>query len=122
VVAREPPGYRIAFRFDDVLMRWVAVCGTNEMSVGESRAFEVEGRRIAVYNVDGEFFATDDTCTHEEESLAEGFLEDHLIECPKHGSQFDLRTGEVLSLPAVLPVRVYPVRVENTRVLVEIAQ
>ncbi|HEV3311077.1 MAG TPA: Rieske 2Fe-2S domain-containing protein, partial [Chloroflexota bacterium] len=61
-----------------------------DIRAGEARAFELDGKLIAIYNVDGEFFATADTCPHEEYSLAEGFLEDHLIECPKHGSQFDL--------------------------------
>lgn len=101
-------------------MSWVAVCEVADIRAGESRPFEIEDKVIAVYNVDGEFFATDDECTHEEASLAEGFLEDHLIECPLHGSQFDLRTGEVLSLPAVMPVDTYPVRVEGQRVQIEI--
>lgn len=101
-------------------MAWIAVCETGDIRAGEGQAYELDGKLIAVYNVDGEFFATDDVCSHEEASLAEGFLEDHLIECPLHGSQFDLRTGEVLSLPAVLPIQTYPVRVEDDRVLLEL--
>jgi nitrite reductase/ring-hydroxylating ferredoxin subunit len=101
-------------------MTWHPVCGIADIRVGEARAFELGGKTIAVYNVEGEFFATDDECTHEEASLAEGFLEDHLIECPLHGSQFDLRTGEVLSLPAVLPVKTYPVKVEAGEIRIEV--
>lgn len=102
-------------------MRWVRVCSTSDIKVGQAQAFEVaDDEHIAVYNVEGMFFATDDTCPHEEASLAEGFLENHLIECPRHGSQFDLRTGEVLSLPAVTSVKTYPVKVEDNDVLLEV--
>ncbi|MBI4641820.1 MAG: Rieske 2Fe-2S domain-containing protein, partial [Candidatus Tectomicrobia bacterium] len=60
--------------------------------------------------------AIDDTCTHEEASLSEGEVWGEVIECPKHGARFDLRTGEVVSLPAVLPVATYEVKVEGTEV------
>lgn len=101
-------------------MAWTEVCRTSDVGVSESKAFEVGNKEIAIHNVEGEYFATDDMCPHEEASLAEGFLEDHLIECPLHGSQFDLRTGEVLSLPAVFPVRTYPARSEDGAVLVDL--
>lgn len=101
-------------------MAWEFVCGTTDVCVGESKAFEVGDKTIAIYNVEGEFFATDDMCPHEEASLAEGFLEDHLIECPRHGSQFDLRTGDVLSLPAVFPVQTYPLRAEGGVVVIQV--
>jgi len=101
-------------------MPWVSVANAGDIRVGEARAVEIDGRRIAIFNVEGEFLVTDDTCTHEEASLANGFLEDHLIECPLHGSQFDLRTGEVISLPAVLPVMTYPVKVEGGEISVEV--
>ena len=101
-------------------MAWTPVCSADELAVGESQAFDLGDRVIALYNVEGQFFATSDRCTHEEASLAEGFLEDHLIECPLHGSQFDLRTGEVLSLPAVIPVKTYSVKVDGEQVLVDV--
>ena len=101
-------------------MAWTRVCASSDLGASEARAFPIERVVIALYNVDGQFFATDDTCSHEEESLSEGFLEDHLIECPKHGSQFDLRTGAVLSLPAVFPVRTYPTKVVDGDVFVDL--
>ncbi|HZT97872.1 MAG TPA: bifunctional 3-phenylpropionate/cinnamic acid dioxygenase ferredoxin subunit [Chloroflexota bacterium] len=101
-------------------MVWVPVCKTADVSSGDAACIKLDDRFLAIYNVDGEFFASDDSCTHEEASLAEGFLEDHLIECPLHGSQFDVRSGEVLSLPAVRPLRTYPVRLEGDDVLVEL--
>lgn len=101
-------------------MPWSRACRAEDIRTGEARAVEVGEKTIAVYNVEGQFFATDDSCTHEEASLADGFVENHLVECPLHGSQFDLRTGEVLSLPAVFPVGVYSTRVENGEVHVDI--
>lgn len=101
-------------------MAWTAVCRAGDLGIGESRAFDVAGHSIALYNVEGEYFATEDICTHEEASLSEGFLEDHLIECPLHGSQFDLRSGKVLSLPAVIPVATYMTKLEEGVVSIDI--
>jgi 3-phenylpropionate/trans-cinnamate dioxygenase ferredoxin subunit len=102
------------------MAEWVTVARTDEIPEGEARCVEVNGNYIALYHVDGEFYATDDTCTHEEASLSEGFLIDGIIECPLHGSQFDVRTGEVLSLPAVLPLKTYPVRVEGDEIQIHL--
>ncbi len=81
---------------------------------------EIDGNYLALYNVEGQLFVTDDTCSHEEASLSDGFLEGYLIECPLHGSQFDVRTGEVLSLPAVQPIKTYAVQIEGDDVLVDL--
>jgi 3-phenylpropionate/trans-cinnamate dioxygenase ferredoxin component len=68
---------------------------------------------IAVFNVDGEFFAIDDTCTHQDASLSDGWLEGCLVECPLHAASFDLRTGMPTCLPARRPVRTHPVSVDS---------
>jgi 3-phenylpropionate/trans-cinnamate dioxygenase ferredoxin subunit len=70
--------------------------------------------------VNGVFYATDDTCTHEEASLSSGSLKDDLVKCPLHGSRFSLRTGEPMEDPAEEPLRCYVVKVENGAVLVEL--
>jgi 3-phenylpropionate/trans-cinnamate dioxygenase ferredoxin subunit len=70
---------------------------------------------------DGGWYAIDDTCTHEDCSLSEGDLSDHLVECPCHGSRFDVRTGDVLNLPAVLPLQTHRVTVVGDQVRVEVA-
>ncbi len=101
-------------------MSWVVACSASDVASGEAIAVELEENYIAIYNVDGEFFATDDTCSHEEASLVDGFLEGDLIECPLHGSQFNVKTGEVLSPPAVLPIRTYPTMLEGDTVLVDL--
>lgn len=89
------------------------VARVGEIPPGSAKQVRVDGRTIAVANVGGTFYAVDDTCTHEEESLAAGPVVGELIVCPKHGSRFHLPTGRVLSLPAVLPLRTYPVMVEG---------
>jgi 3-phenylpropionate/trans-cinnamate dioxygenase ferredoxin subunit len=101
---------------------FVKVASVQDIPENEARAFEYDGRRIAVYNVGGQLYATTDICSHAYAELSEGFLDadDCTIECPLHGSRFDIRTGAVLSLPAFEPIAVYPVRVEGEDVLVEI--
>ena len=76
--------------------------------------------RIAMFRIDDEVFAVGDRCSHAEASLAEGEVWDHSVECPRHGSEFDLRTGEPGALPATQPVPVYPVSVEDGTVYLEV--
>lgn len=96
------------------------VASAGEIPVGEARAVEVAGTPVALYNVDGEFFATNNVCSHDEAYLAEGWLEEDVVICPAHGAEFSVRTGEALSLPASEPVATYPVRVEGDDVYVAV--
>lgn len=80
----------------------------------------VSGKVICIAKSEGTIFAFDDTCTHERCSLSEGILEDRVVECPCHGSRFSLENGEVLSLPATLPIKTYPTKVEGDWIWVEI--
>jgi nitrite reductase/ring-hydroxylating ferredoxin subunit len=98
---------------------WLKVADASEIAPGEGLRVEVGEQPIAIWNVEGEFFATTDTCTHEEASLSEGDLWGEVVECPLHGAQFDVRTGAVLSLPALFPIATYPVKVEGGAVYVE---
>ena len=92
---------------------WVEVARAADLPPGHAARVEIDGVPVALFNVDGEFFAIDDTCSHAEASLSEGDLitDRCVIECPLHGSSFDLRTGDPLTLPAVEPVRVHHVEV-----------
>lgn len=92
---------------------WVRVADASEIDRDTGYYVEVDDVPVAVWNVGGVFYATQDTCTHEEASLSEGDLWGEVIECPLHGAQFDVRTGEVLSLPALFPLDTYPVKVED---------
>jgi 3-phenylpropionate/trans-cinnamate dioxygenase ferredoxin component len=89
------------------------VCRADDVPLNEVRRFEVNGERIAVYHLPLGFFATDDTCSHEEYSLSEGFVEDTTIECPEHGAVFDIETGKPKTLPATQPIKVYRVVVDG---------
>jgi 3-phenylpropionate/trans-cinnamate dioxygenase ferredoxin subunit len=93
-----------------------------EIPPGEMRAVEVDGEPVALYNVGGEIFATCDTCSHEEASLADGWLDDDIVTCPSHGAEFSVRTGEALSLPATAPITTYPVRVEGDDIYVALGE
>jgi 3-phenylpropionate/trans-cinnamate dioxygenase ferredoxin component len=98
----------------------VILCRTDELSSGEARRFDVAGHRIALVRTDDEFHALGDRCSHENYSLAEGevWIEEREIECPRHGSTFDLLTGRPCSLPATQPVAVYDVEVADGNVSV----
>ncbi|MDQ3579777.1 MAG: bifunctional 3-phenylpropionate/cinnamic acid dioxygenase ferredoxin subunit [Actinomycetota bacterium] len=86
----------------------IRACAEKELPPGESIRV-VADVPIAVFNVDGELFAIDDTCSHQDASLSEGWLEGCFVECPLHAALFDLRTGIPTCLPAKKPVRTYPV-------------
>ncbi len=92
----------------------------NALPPGKMTCVEVNGQRLLVANVDGTFYAADDTCTHEEASLSSGSLKGELVKCPLHGSRFSLRTGEPMEDPAEEPLRCYPVKVENGTVHVKL--
>lgn len=94
------------------------VARTSEVEPGNMRMVKIGRKRIALINVEGEFFAIDDTCTHEEASLSEGDLYGDIVECPLHGACFNVRTGEVEAFPAVVPVETYQVRVVDDEVQV----
>ncbi|MEZ4520438.1 MAG: non-heme iron oxygenase ferredoxin subunit [Thermomicrobiales bacterium] len=94
------------------------VARIGDLDPGEMMQVRVGRQRIGLYNVDGEFFATDDTCSHEEASLTEGFLFDDIVECPLHGAAFCVRTGEVEAFPAVVGIDTYEVRVVGDEIQV----
>lgn len=94
------------------------VCAEGELQPGGIVRVVHEGDPVAVFNVDGVILAIGDTCSHEESSLSEGYLEDHVIECPKHGAQFDVRDGRNITLPATRPVPKFTVAIENGEVLI----
>jgi 3-phenylpropionate/trans-cinnamate dioxygenase ferredoxin component len=98
----------------------VVLCRRDEIASGEARRFDVGDHRIALIRIEDDFYALGDRCSHEDYSLAEGevWSDEYEIECPRHGSTFDLRTGEPCSLPATKPVPVYEVEVDGDDVAV----
>lgn len=100
------------------MSEYIRVARTADLAPGSMKRVTVAGHPVVLVNLDGEFFAIDDTCSHEEASLSQGTLSGEVVVCPKHGARFNVKTGRVLALPAVRSVAVYPVRVEGAEILV----
>jgi 3-phenylpropionate/trans-cinnamate dioxygenase ferredoxin subunit len=97
---------------------FIKVAETSDIPAGRVKVVVVGDKRVALCNVDGQFFAIDDLCTHDGGSLDQGELDGDVIECPRHGARFDVRTGKVLALPAVKALNTYPVEVEGNEIRV----
>jgi 3-phenylpropionate/trans-cinnamate dioxygenase ferredoxin subunit len=97
---------------------FIKVADTSDFPAGRVKVVLLGGRRIALCNVGGQFFAIDDLCTHDGGPLDQGELDGDVIECPRHGARFDVRTGKVLALPAVKALNTYPVEVEGNEIRV----
>lgn len=102
------------------MSEFTKVAKSGDVDEGEIAAFDIGGQRVAVANVEGSLYAFGDICTHAHCSLAEGELEGKTVTCPCHGSQFDVTTGAVLNPPATEPVPVFPLRVEDDELQVEL--
>jgi nitrite reductase/ring-hydroxylating ferredoxin subunit len=98
----------------------VQLCQTTDVPAGEAIKIEVAGLSLAVYNVDNNFYVTDDACTHGPGSLSEGFLDGEVIECNFHQGCFNVRTGEVVTPPCVVPIKTYKTFVEQGTVYIEV--
>ena len=102
------------------MAQFISAINTTDIPEGGLVAIDVGGTRIAVANVGGSYYAFDDTCTHEQCSLAEGDLAGTTVTCMCHGAEFDVRTGEVLAPPAPLPVKVYRTRIDGDAIQIEV--
>ena len=105
-------------------MALVRIATAEQIPEGEARRFALDGTEVAVANLGGgEFRAVDAICSHAHAYLDEGEVDPDFetIECPKHGSTFDLNTGKPRTLPATMPVRAYPVKVESDDILIEVS-
>lgn len=101
-------------------MTEVRVGLARSVSSSEARSFDVDGREIVLCELDGEICALSGICTHEDLPLDGGTVEDGVLTCPWHGARYDVRTGRVLALPAVRPLPVFEVRVEDGQVFVDL--
>jgi 3-phenylpropionate/trans-cinnamate dioxygenase ferredoxin component len=100
----------------------IDVCTVSELPPGERKLVEWEDLEIGVFNCGGEYFAIEDRCSHDHGPLAHGELDDErcTVECPRHGSLFDLRTGKPKTLPAYAPVDIFPVHVDDDTIRLEV--
>lgn len=101
------------------MAEWVAVASESELKPGEVRTVDVDGALIAVFNLDGQYYAIEDVCTHDGGVLTGGKIEGGEIICPRHGARFCIKTGAALTPPAYEPTATFPVRIENGEVQVK---
>ena len=100
--------------------QWTKVARADDVAPGTSIAVELPQASLAVCNVDGRFYAVENLCTHDDGPLGEGALDGFRIQCPRHLAYFDVRNGKALTLPAVMDVACFPVRVQDGDVEVEL--
>jgi nitrite reductase/ring-hydroxylating ferredoxin subunit len=98
---------------------FVKVAKTEDVQASQMMAVEVNDERICLANVNGKYYAISNVCTHMGGPLAEGKLEDYIVQCPWHGSRFDIRSGKVVRPPAMKPEPIYEVKVENNDILIK---
>ena len=98
----------------------IELCNTSDVEIGAALRVEKDDLTLAVFNLDGEFFVIDDACTHGPGSLSEGYVEGDVVECNFHNGQFNIKTGEVVSPPCMIPVKTYRAVVDDGKVFIEI--
>ena len=100
---------------------WIKACDAGDIEKEDVIRFDYEDRTFAIYRTqDNNFYATDGLCTHGKVHLADGLVMDNIIECPKHNGQFDLTSGRAKRIPACIDLRIYPVKVEDDQVFIEL--
>ena len=98
----------------------IFLCKTDDVAVGSALKVETGDLILAVFNVGGEFYVTDDTCTHGPGSLSEGYITDDVVECDFHNGAFNIKTGEVAAPPCMVPLKTYRTIVEGGEVYIEL--
>jgi 3-phenylpropionate/trans-cinnamate dioxygenase ferredoxin subunit len=98
-------------------LEFIVVASEDELPNGERIFLEIDGQPVAVFNIAGKYFAIADVCSHDDGPVAEGELDGTKIECPRHGAHFNLATGKALTLPAVVDIPAYPVKIADGDIL-----
>ena len=96
---------------DESKVEYLDIVPASELPAGERLFVEIEGSPIVIFNIAGQYFSIADVCSHDDGPVGEGSLEGYNITCPRHGAQFDVRTGKVMQMPAVVDIPAYPVRI-----------
>lgn len=104
--------------FPEDQIEYVSIANVNELDDEGRLLLEIDGQPIVVFRITDKYFAIADVCSHDDGPLAEGDVEGHEVICPRHGAHFDLETGKALTLPAVVDIPSYPVRIEGEEILV----
>jgi 3-phenylpropionate/trans-cinnamate dioxygenase ferredoxin subunit len=101
---------------------WIQVATATEIPEGEARTYDVGPGRVAVARVEGQLYAVQDLCSHDDGPLGAGNLDGYSIQCPRHGARFDVRTGAVTRMPAVAPIQTFPVMEKDGKVQVALPE
>jgi 3-phenylpropionate/trans-cinnamate dioxygenase ferredoxin subunit len=102
------------------MAQWVKVAAVSDLAPGEKKQISVEGVEVALFNVNGEYYAIEDVCTHDGAPLAHGRFRGEEITCPRHGARFNVKSGAALCMPAFEPVETYQVKIEGSDILIEV--
>jgi len=102
------------------MFKKIALCETSQMESVQKKRFVIGDEKIMLVKIENNFYAIEDTCSHAEASLTAGILDGFQIECSRHGARFDVRSGEVVTLPAVMPLKTYPVTVEDGQIVISL--
>ena len=103
---------------DESKVEFVEIAPASELPNGERLFVELGDHPIVIFNIAGHFFAIGDVCSHDDGPLGDGVLEDHNIVCPRHGAEFDVRTGKAMSMPAAVDIPAYPVQIRDGTIFV----
>lgn len=111
-----PPRYRLGC---NGFLAWVKAASVSEVPVGSMKQLAFDEEDLALHHAEDGFYVTSDICTHAAMNLSEGTLAGHVVACPRHGGKFDVRTGEAVAFPCVIPLATYPVEVRGEDVYVD---
>lgn len=106
--------------FNETQAEFVEIAPATELPNGERLFVDLGDKPIVIFNIAGQFFAIGDVCTHDDGPLGDGMIEDFNVVCPRHGAEFDIRTGQAVQMPAVVDIPAYPVRILNGMIQVGI--
>jgi 3-phenylpropionate/trans-cinnamate dioxygenase ferredoxin component len=98
-------------QLDPSILEFIQIASVEQIPFGERVFIELGGKSIVLFNLAGKFFAIGDVCTHDNGPVGDGDIEENEIICPRHGARFDIRTGKATSLPALVDIPAYPVRI-----------
>jgi 3-phenylpropionate/trans-cinnamate dioxygenase ferredoxin subunit len=104
--------------FDETKAEFFEIAPATELPNGERLFVDLGDKPIVIFNIAGQLFAIGDVCTHDDGPLGDGVIEDHNIVCPRHGAEFDVRTGKVMSMPAAVDIPAYPVQIRDGNIFV----
>ncbi len=105
---------------DESKIEFVEIAPVSELPNGERLFVDLSDKPIVIFNIAGQLFAIGDVCSHDDGPLGDGLLEDHNIVCPRHGAEFDVRTGKAMAMPAVIDIPAYPVKLVDGNIFVGI--